>query len=460
MTSAQSTEQANIRQLFRSTLADETVAIEGTTEEYACALSGWISKPSFGQKKATFILFINHRLVDSNRLKRAIENVYLNFLTKDAKPFVYLSMQIKPEHVDVNVHPAKSQVHFLHEEDIIAFVIHTIQAKLTLSSHSRTFQTQSLLTDHVQPVLLPVTSNALAAPIPQPVSKPMNVLSPPPPAHMLSRNSHLDRSLPEMFLMQRKSSFLDEEMLQTSNEQDQPNKRRRTDIQLTSVLQLRQNMLDAAHQELSEIIRNHVYVGEYEGKYAFFQCGTKLYMAMLAPVAQEYMYQLYLEHFSNFGRITIDPPIDVETLLGTASIDPKPILEHLVNHVEMLQEYFSMDFETTEQGRVMLKSLPLLLSDYVPNLLRLPAFLNRLVTSVDWTEEQACFHTFGTQLAWLYTPDNSTALDPSSNFGNMLRHTLFPSMKRNYHPSRDMASSGAILELSNLPELYKNFERC
>jgi DNA mismatch repair ATPase MutL len=50
-------------------------------------------------------------LVECTALKRAIEIVYAATLPKASKPFVYISVVLPPEHVDVNVHPTKREVH-------------------------------------------------------------------------------------------------------------------------------------------------------------------------------------------------------------------------------------------------------------------------------------------------------------------------------------------------------------
>ena len=47
--------------------------------------------------------------------------------------------------VDVNVHPTKHEVHFLHEETVVATIANSIEAVLQGSNHSRTFFIQSLL---------------------------------------------------------------------------------------------------------------------------------------------------------------------------------------------------------------------------------------------------------------------------------------------------------------------------
>lgn len=54
---------------------------------------------------------ISDRLVECGSLKRAIEIVYAATLPKASKPFIYMSIKLPPEHVDVNVHPTKREVH-------------------------------------------------------------------------------------------------------------------------------------------------------------------------------------------------------------------------------------------------------------------------------------------------------------------------------------------------------------
>lgn len=61
-------------------------------------------------KKSHFILFINQRLVDCPSLKKACEYVYSLYLPKHTHPFVYLSLELPPHTIDVNVHPTKREV--------------------------------------------------------------------------------------------------------------------------------------------------------------------------------------------------------------------------------------------------------------------------------------------------------------------------------------------------------------
>lgn len=62
-------------------------------------------------------MFATDRLVECTALKRAIEIVYAATLPKASKPFIYMSIVLPPEHVDVNVHPTKREVRISRNMD-------------------------------------------------------------------------------------------------------------------------------------------------------------------------------------------------------------------------------------------------------------------------------------------------------------------------------------------------------
>lgn len=54
------------------------------------------------------------RAVESSMLKKMVENIYITLLPKGSHPFIYLSLEINPQNVDVNVHPTKREVCLVH----------------------------------------------------------------------------------------------------------------------------------------------------------------------------------------------------------------------------------------------------------------------------------------------------------------------------------------------------------
>ena len=106
---------------------------------------GLATHGSWSAKSFTLILFINHRLVQCSSIKRAIEAAYAPYLPKNRHPFVYLSVELPPATVDVNVHPTKREVHFLHEDEIVGMIHDRFAELLQDGNQSRSFATQSAL---------------------------------------------------------------------------------------------------------------------------------------------------------------------------------------------------------------------------------------------------------------------------------------------------------------------------
>lgn len=83
--------------------------------------------------------------MESPAIRKAIEAVYSTYLPKNTHPWVYLSLEMDPRNVDVNVHPTKREVHFMNEEEVIATICEAIQDRLGDANVSRNFLTQTLL---------------------------------------------------------------------------------------------------------------------------------------------------------------------------------------------------------------------------------------------------------------------------------------------------------------------------
>nr|GMD57803.1 DNA mismatch repair protein MLH1 isoform X2 [Ipomoea batatas] len=138
----------SIRSVYGVSVARNLVKIDVSDNDPSNSvfeMDGFISNANYIAKKITMVLFINDRLVDCGALKRAIEIVYGATLPKASKPFVYMSITLPPEHVDVNVHPTKREVSLLNQEVIIEKIQSVVELKLRSSNESRIFQEQVLI---------------------------------------------------------------------------------------------------------------------------------------------------------------------------------------------------------------------------------------------------------------------------------------------------------------------------
>ncbi|PNW88590.1 hypothetical protein CHLRE_01g036050v5 [Chlamydomonas reinhardtii] len=110
-------------------------------------LEGLISGANYGSgKKTVLVLFINGRCVECAPLRRALEGVYAALLPKASKPWLFLDLRLPPRQVEVNMHPTKREVGFMHQAEVIEVIRGAVEAKLLASNDSRTFATGATAT--------------------------------------------------------------------------------------------------------------------------------------------------------------------------------------------------------------------------------------------------------------------------------------------------------------------------
>jgi len=92
-----------------------------------------MTKPNTVQaKKSVFLLFVNNRLVESDKLKRVIENAYNMYQPKGGYSYlVYLALSVRPDLIDVNVHPTKKQVIIERQDDLCELLADFIDFNFT-----------------------------------------------------------------------------------------------------------------------------------------------------------------------------------------------------------------------------------------------------------------------------------------------------------------------------------------
>ena len=83
--------------------------------------------------------------MQSAGLQKAVEAVYFDLLPTRGRPFVYLSLELPGPHVDVNVHPTKKEVAFLHEDRLCSAVAVAVRSVLSSFTSSRSFDVSSVV---------------------------------------------------------------------------------------------------------------------------------------------------------------------------------------------------------------------------------------------------------------------------------------------------------------------------
>ncbi len=86
-------------------------------------VTGYVGKPDIAKKKGREIyFFVNDRFFKSYYLNHAVKTAFDKLLPEETNPFVCLFVQIDPEHVDVNIHPTKTEIKFDDENSIYGLI--------------------------------------------------------------------------------------------------------------------------------------------------------------------------------------------------------------------------------------------------------------------------------------------------------------------------------------------------
>ena len=100
-----------LAQIIGKEFADNSLRIEAERE--GLHLTGFAALPTYSRGSAvTQYLFVNGRPVRDKLLYGALRGAYFDFLSRDRHPAAALFLDCDPQLVDVNVHPAKSEVRF------------------------------------------------------------------------------------------------------------------------------------------------------------------------------------------------------------------------------------------------------------------------------------------------------------------------------------------------------------
>jgi len=96
---------------------------------------GYIGKPESAKKtRGEQYFFVNNRFIKNNYLNHAVSNAFEGLISSDMQPFYVLFLEIDPSHIDINVHPTKTEIKFDDERTVYAVVRSAV--KQSLGAHN------------------------------------------------------------------------------------------------------------------------------------------------------------------------------------------------------------------------------------------------------------------------------------------------------------------------------------
>jgi len=114
--------------------ADNALAIDANREGFR--LTGFAGLPTLNRPTGQHqYLFVNGRPVRDKLLAGAVRGAYQDFLARDRHPMVALFLEAPPEMVDVNVHPAKTEVRFRDAGIVRGLIVGALRTALAAAGH-------------------------------------------------------------------------------------------------------------------------------------------------------------------------------------------------------------------------------------------------------------------------------------------------------------------------------------
>ena len=113
---------------------DNAIGIDQTRD--GVRLTGYAGLPTYSRGTASHqFLFVNGRPVKDRLLQGALRGAYADFLARDRHPLAALYLQVEPELVDVNVHPAKTEVRFRDPALVRGLIVGALRHALAGAGH-------------------------------------------------------------------------------------------------------------------------------------------------------------------------------------------------------------------------------------------------------------------------------------------------------------------------------------
>jgi DNA mismatch repair protein MutL len=134
-----------VYELVGSKLSQRIVSIFGKNYQQQLApcseetsvvkITGYVGRPEAAKKgRGEQFIFVNQRYIRSTYLNYAVTNAYEGLLPEKFFPFYVLFIEIDPKHIDVNVHPTKTEIKFDDERSVYGVVWSAVKQALGVHS--------------------------------------------------------------------------------------------------------------------------------------------------------------------------------------------------------------------------------------------------------------------------------------------------------------------------------------
>ena len=141
---------ARLRGVLGKDFSENALAIDAQRD--SVHLTGFAALPTYSRGSAVQqFLYVNGRPVRDKVLIGALRGAYMDTLSRDRHPAACLFIDVEPTRVDVNVHPAKSEVRFRDPAIVRGLIVSALRAALAQEGHRASSTVAHETLDAMQP---------------------------------------------------------------------------------------------------------------------------------------------------------------------------------------------------------------------------------------------------------------------------------------------------------------------
>ena len=114
-----------IAQLYEHITVEHLIPVHEETS--MMTVEGVVGLPQTARKRGDNYFFVNGRFIKNHYLHHAIKTVFSELIEDRQQPFYALNLDIDPRHIDINIHPTKTEIKFDDERTVYAIIQSTVK---------------------------------------------------------------------------------------------------------------------------------------------------------------------------------------------------------------------------------------------------------------------------------------------------------------------------------------------
>lgn len=327
----------NIAAIYGTSMAKGMLPVKAESLDYT--LEGYITKPEITRANRTSMSFIvNGRYIRNYALAQAILQAYHTLLPIHRFPLTVIHIGMDPSLVDVNVHPAKLEVRFSKEAELVQFLQQALSRilgkQVLIPEASKPSPKHNVIQEQLQ-----LYATAALSPAPSSTSTPISSMPPSTMAPVISPRA----------VNEAKSSFNPFRDNSSWRERDIPQKEQQRDLGLTPQ-QMMEIYPQAEETKALPAFPKLYPIGQMRGTYIIAQNEEGLYLIDQHAAHERINYEKYYDLFGNPQEASQDllvpmtlefTPSDAETVRGRLPLFEQAgvYLEHFGGNTLIVRSY-------------------------------------------------------------------------------------------------------------------------